>query len=388
MQTATVITGVTGFLGSHLALRILRQIPDTILICLARAKNLISARARVLNALQTATMDCAEIRLEQAILDRVVVLDENMFSGASQPDTTRFACFCVSSFWHCAASTRFVDSKSSSVWDTNINGLRNALRLAGSLKVDVFNYVSTAYVSGTLLGRVSEEVDRGQNTFNNVYEKSKHDCELLVQHECNTLGIAYRILRPSIIIGHSRTFRTSSSAGFYQCLEALRQLYRKVTAKDVSYFERTRLGVFLNRNATLDLIPIDIVIAEMLMLENYHRDTFNQVFHVTSESPCSMYDVLTTLADCVGIRSVEIVDRLTDLSAIDKLFNRQVKVFVPYCTQRKLFDRNNATRLGLAQYQFDYLLDMGRVKCFAAEYISSVPQTGVECSSENEAAAA
>jgi hypothetical protein len=144
-----------------------------------------------------------------------------------------------------------------------------------------------------------------------------------------------------------------------------------VTAKDPTYFDRTPLRVLLNRNATLNLIPVDVVVAEMLELERHGESTVQQVFHVTSESPVSVNDVLRTIARLLNIRNVEIAGSITELQTIDKLFNKQVKAFWPYLMQRKVFDRANIARYGVDGHQMNYLLDMERVMNFASRYLGT-----------------
>ena len=378
MKQAVVITGATGFLGSHLALQLLKEMREHTIICVARGKGPASARDRVVQALQKAEADCGGRGVED-LCRRVAIIDSDLFGDDYHVDIAALEILSglfVSSFWHCAASIKFMDSQHSSVWNTNVTGLTNALQLAAALKTHVFNHVSTAYVSGTRCGRIPESTDFVPSAFNNVYEESKYHGELLVREECARVGIKYRIVRPSIIIGHSETYRTSSNAGFYQWVDALRQLCNKVTARDAQYFERVPLRVKLNRNATLNLIPVDIVVAEMLALEKHGESTVGQVFHLTSESPVSLNDVLRTVAHVLNISSVEIADGDAELGTIDRLFNKQVRVFAPYLTQRKVFDRTNVARYGVDTHQMNYLLDMERVRKFARSYLDSFAATG------------
>jgi nucleoside-diphosphate-sugar epimerase len=307
----------------------------------------------------------------------LVVVEDNLLSRDPDGEAPRLAGvegLQIEAFWHSAASVRFVETDTNEVWNTNVTGLKNALALADQLRIPIFNQVSTAYSCGTMSGRILETLEREPAGFNNIYEQSKHFGEQLVRSYCQSHRIEYRIIRPSIIIGHSQTFRASSTAGFYYCLDALKLLHDKTVARDRSYFDRNPLRLRIDRNATLNFIPIDFVVTEMIDLHRRGSDTLNEVFHLTSDSPVSMCDWLTKLAPTLGIKRIELAADDSELSALDRMFNKQVKVFLPYMTQRKMFDRSNIARHGIDGHQMDYLLDTERLRCFASHYLAD-PRT-------------
>ncbi len=86
------------------------------------------------------------------------------------------------------------------------------MRLAEGFGSGAFNHVSTAYVAGRLTGRIAEVDDPRPRAYNNIYEESKHLGEYIVAKDCGASAMGYRIFRPSIVIGHSRTHRSSSGA--------------------------------------------------------------------------------------------------------------------------------------------------------------------------------
>jgi nucleoside-diphosphate-sugar epimerase len=370
MRTAAGLTGVTGFLGSHFALQFLRDFPNEVLLCFARGKGGLDARRRVLDALRTAHDNSGFAGRADRYFDRVVVAEDNLLSGdgsAAMPAWDSIP-FQITSFWHSAASVNFVESQRSVVWQTNVDGLRNALSLARRMNVSVFNHVSTAYVCGNAKGRILETDNRMPAGFNNIYEESKHYGEQMVREFCRNFGMSYRILRPSIIIGHSQTFNTSSSSGFYYCLDVLRQLHEKVSSRDPEYFQYQPFRVRMERNATLNLIPVDIVVSEMLDLHRAGYRTVDQTFHLTNECPASALDLLQMISHDLGIMQIESAGSDGELRPLDRLFNRQLEVFTPYLTQNKLFDRSNVARHGIDRHQMSYLLDMQRLKKFIAGY--------------------
>jgi nucleoside-diphosphate-sugar epimerase len=107
----------------------------------------------------------------------------------------------VNEFWHLAASTSFDESKRAEIEQVNLGGTENVLRTLGSFdKLKDFFYMSTAYVCGKKQGEIPEG-EFTTDSFKNPYEASKFKCEHLVRRS----GLPYTIVRPSIMIGDSRT---------------------------------------------------------------------------------------------------------------------------------------------------------------------------------------
>ena len=111
---------------------------------------------------------------------------------------------------------------------------RNALALAHLLKVKALHYVSTAYVAGTVVGRVMEGALPATG-FNNSYEKSKFEAEKLVR-EC---GIPYTIYRPSIIVGRLSDGLIRKPLAFYRIMEFLGKFKKTLLRQEWTSAQRT-----------------------------------------------------------------------------------------------------------------------------------------------------
>jgi long-chain acyl-CoA synthetase len=147
---------------------------------------------------------------------------------------------------HAAATVRF-DSPLSEARSVNIEGTRHLLEIAlevqrqGTLRS--FMHIGTAYVAGERQGIVREdELDIGQH-FRNVYEETKCEAEKLVRAQSERLPTV--ILRPSIIVGDSRTGVTSSFRTLYWPLK----VYAKRGWRLLPGFPDT----------VVDIVPVDFV---------------------------------------------------------------------------------------------------------------------------------
>jgi nucleoside-diphosphate-sugar epimerase len=374
MRDAAVVTGATGFVGSHLAAGILGGDADVIVICLARHKGGRSARERTLEAIRGAFSDGEGHEEPEGWTRRVIVIDHDLCAGGS--GVCRIAAhsgrsFRVGAFWHCAASVEFTGQRGGTVWRANVDGLRGAVLLAEEFGSMVFNHVSTAYVAGRLTGRIAEVVDPRPRAYNNIYEESKHLCEYIVAKHCGASTMGYRIFRPSIVIGHSRTHRSSGGAGLYQAVDCVDRFARAMRARSSDVFRGRTLKVQVDREGTLDLMPVDVAVAEMLDLAALGSRTLGQVFHVTSESPVRACDVFGTTLELIGIDRFEVVGPEADLDYADRMFNRSLKSYAAYFGRPKIFERDNVARYGVDRHQRGYLLDVGRLRQFIGHHLAA-----------------
>jgi long-chain acyl-CoA synthetase len=236
-----VVTGATGFVGANLVRCLLQDHPDARLTLLLREENGKKAADRAAAMLRRLGVNVADRARVDGISADVTLercgIPEPVYDALAA-DTTGVI--------HGAASIRFDDGLAAAR-QVNVEGTRHVLALAqaaharGTLKR--FVYVGTAYVAGRRTGLVREdELDAGQR-FRNSYERSKFEAERLVRTHREALPIT--ILRPSIIVGDSRTGETSSFKMLYWPL--------KMYARRIW---RTAPGF---PDAIIDIVPVDYV---------------------------------------------------------------------------------------------------------------------------------
>jgi thioester reductase-like protein len=183
----------------------------------------------------------------------------------------------VSTIVHCAASIAF-DLSLEESRRINVDGTRHVLELAGACRnLERLSYVSTAYVSGEPRRLFREdELDVGQ-LFRNPYEQSKFEAERMVRREA--VGMPLQILRPSIIVGDSRTGRTTSFNVLYGPLKA---------------FARGKIpAIPARRSAPVDIVPVDYVADRAYELASGGPDG---TFHLVAGRNATTVDRLLHLA--------------------------------------------------------------------------------------------
>ncbi|MFP5204009.1 MAG: SDR family oxidoreductase [Acidobacteriota bacterium] len=228
-----LVTGATGFLGVQLVRELLAQQPQATLALLIRDRANQSGRQRADAFIPAA--DRARVQVFSADVSQPDCGLDAATSRRLQAETTRVI--------HSAATVRF-DHSLDEARHINVEGTRHILDFAGAApQLRSFAYVGTAYVAGERSGLVREDELAIGQTYRNTYEQTKAEAEALVRSRLGSLpGM---ILRPSIIVGDSRTGVTSSFKMMYWPLKIYaRRLWRTVPGYP---------------DAVLDIVPVDFV---------------------------------------------------------------------------------------------------------------------------------
>ena len=223
---AVLMTGATGFVGMELLRRFIER-GDRRIHALVRAADDEAAAERL----------PAHARLSAVAGDI-----EQPGLGLSEENRERLPQD-VTTVVHCAASVSF-DLSLEESRRVNVDGTRNVVDFAQRCRrLERLTYVSTAYVAGEPPGLFREDqLDVGQR-FRNTYERSKFEAERMIRSEA--AGLPLQILRPSIVVGDSRTGRTSSFNVLYGPLKAL---------------ARGRIpAIPARRSSPVDIVPVDYV---------------------------------------------------------------------------------------------------------------------------------
>lgn len=120
---------------------------------------------------------------------------------------------------NCAGSVSYFDREA--LYAGNEALTAAALRLGKALKVRHFTYLSTAFAGGYPSGLIPETLHPEPQADPTDYTASKRACEHLVMAS----GLPCQILRPSVVIGDSRTGRyTGRPYGIYQLWRGFEKL--------------------------------------------------------------------------------------------------------------------------------------------------------------------
>lgn len=277
---SVLLTGATGFVGGEVLARFLER-DDTHVFTLVRAED-DEAAARRLPAHARLTAVAGDIEAPGLGL---------------RAETAELIAAEVTNVVHCAASVSFglgLDEARR----VNVGGTERVLELARRCEqLERLTYVSTAYVSGEPEGLFREDqLDVGQR-FRNPYEQSKFDAELMLRERAGDLPL--QILRPSIIVGDSRTGRTTAFNVLYGPLKA---------------FAGGRISAIpARRSSPVDIVPVDYVA--------------DRTVELATNGPTGTFHL-------VAGRNATTVDRLLELTATH--LRREPPAVVPPILYRRL----------------------------------------------------
>lgn len=191
------LTGATGFLG----LRLLRRLLDT------HRSLTVLTHAGSGNALHRITrffeLTGAPEAFTAGLPGRLRVVETDLAQprlGLSERTFHKLADG-IDALWHSAGSIH-LEGDLPELRRTNVEGTRHVLELAAAgRRRPVVHHVSTAFVAGARREGVAyeDELDDARG-FENAYERSKYEAELLVHAWSREHGRPVLVLRPSILV--------------------------------------------------------------------------------------------------------------------------------------------------------------------------------------------
>ncbi len=172
----------------------------------------------------------------------------------------------------------------------NVGGTRNAVELAGALKVGRFHQVSSVAAAGEYRGRFDETMfDEGQH-LPSPYHRTKYESEKIVREELPLLGVPWRVYRPAIVVGHSQTGAMDKIDGPYYFFPVMKMLRDRLPAW------LPLVGVDLGDT---NVVPVDYVAKAMDHL-GHLPDRDGEAFHLVNPEPQSTVEMINAFCAAAG----------------------------------------------------------------------------------------
>jgi NAD(P)-dependent dehydrogenase (short-subunit alcohol dehydrogenase family) len=327
------VTGATGFIGRNLVEQLLER-EGTIYVLVREG-----SRGRL-----------EELRSRWGAADDKIVpvigdLSQEQLGVGGQVDELKGN---VDHFFHLAAIYDMTaDAESQRV--ANVEGTREAVRLAEALDAKHFHMASSIAAAGLYKGTFTEDMfEEAHNVENHPYFQTKHESEAVVREECD---LPWRIYRPGIVVGDSETGEMDKIDGPYYFFKLIQRARNAVP----QWFP----GVGIE-GREINLVPVDFVAKAMDHIA--HQDGLDgKVFHLTDPNPMSAGQIINTFAKAAhapeaamrldskmldivpkqvrsGLMMLPPVKRITDQVLNDLGIPRSVLVYINYPTS---FDSTN-----------------------------------------------
>jgi short-subunit dehydrogenase/thioester reductase-like protein len=206
--------------------------------------------------------------------------------GISDADLETLKAAGIGNFFHLAAIYDMAAGDDANR-AANVDGTRNALQLAEAVSCSCFHHVSSIAVAGEYEGVFTEEMfDEGQN-LPHPYHQTKFESERMVREQ---LAVPFRIYRPSIVVGDSRTGEMDKVDGPYYFFPLLK------VAGDALPSWLPLLGPELGHT---NLVPVDWV-ADTLTYLAHKPGLDGRVFHLTDSERLRNVKVIAEIARAAG----------------------------------------------------------------------------------------
>jgi thioester reductase-like protein len=320
-----LITGETGFVGMELLVRLLER-TDRDVVALVRAADDEAAGGRI-DELMKLLFAPGRRRANRRRVRGVAADLEQPGLGLSEATRDGLTAS-IGAVVHCAASVSF-SLELEDARRINVDGTREILRLAAEAQdygsLDRVVHVSTAYVAGERGGRARERQGNVGQSFRNTYEQTKLEAEQLV-HES---GLPAAIVRPSVIVGDSKTGWTPCFNVIYWPLQAFaRGLFDPIPGE---------------ADAPIDIVPVDVVADALLTLVT--GPVRCGPFHVVASDEAVSNERLATMAaDYFDTEPPKFVG-----PGVDPQAEVRAGVFMSYFKVRCTFDALRGRRMLNAQ---------------------------------------
>ncbi|MCM8594543.1 SDR family oxidoreductase [Accumulibacter sp.] len=263
------VTGATGFIGKRLVRKLLAR-PGATVYFLTRAAEL--PRLPELHEY----WGCDEGRVIP------VVGDLTQPALGVSPADIRTLKGQIEHFFHLAA---IYDLKASAEDQqrANVDGTRNTVRLAEEIEARHFHLVSSIASAGLFEGLFREDMFEEAENLDNPYFRTKHDSEGIVRKECR---VPWRIFRPAIVVGDSRTGEMDKVDGPYYFFKLIQKMRRMFPSW------MPTIGI---EGGRINVVPVDFVVAAMDHIAHLPNED-GRCFHLTDPTPMRVGDLLNTFA--------------------------------------------------------------------------------------------
>ena len=266
-----LVTGGTGFIGSRLVPRLLASHPEARVWVLVRPRSLVTFErtaaaagwgSRLLPLVGDVTAPALGLNAE--MIDEIGDLDHVV---------------------HCAAIYD-ITADDAAQRAANVEGTRAVIALATRIGATL-HHVSSIAVAGSHPGTFTETDFDLEQRLPTPYHQTKFEAERLVR---TAPGLRYRIYRPGVVVGDSRTGEMDKVDGPYYFFGLFAELAR------LPRFTPLRLPD-VGRN---NIVPVDYVVDAMAELM-HQRDRDGETFHLTAPNAIGLCGIYRAIADAAEL---------------------------------------------------------------------------------------
>jgi NAD(P)-dependent dehydrogenase (short-subunit alcohol dehydrogenase family) len=280
------VTGATGFIGRHLVQELLRNREGQVFALVREgSQERLAELAQGWEGGERVTPVVGDLTQQRLGLDDAWI-DEHRGK--------------IDHFFHLAAVYDMTADDEANE-RANVAGTRNAVALANALEAGILHHASSVAVTGSYKGMFREDMfDEGQD-LPSSYHRTKFESEKIAREESS---VPWRVYRPSVVIGHSKTGEMDKIDGPYYFFKALQKARHALP----EWFPLVGLEF-----GYTNIVPVDYVAAAIDHIA-HQPGLDGQAFHLMAPKSQRSGDVLNTFARAAHAphMAIRIDKRLTD----------------------------------------------------------------------------
>jgi NAD(P)-dependent dehydrogenase (short-subunit alcohol dehydrogenase family) len=263
------ITGASGFIGKRLVKKLLEREGSVVyfLVRAVEADNVVQLRE------YWGVEDSRAIPIVGDLTQAML--------GVSKTDTKKLSKK-ITHFFHLAA---IYDLKADAETQqrANVDGTRNTVQFAEAIEAKHFHLFSSIASAGLFEGLFREDMFEEAENLDHPYFRTKHDSEGIVRRECK---IPWRIFRPALVVGDSRTGEMDKIDGPYYFFKLIQKM-RKLLPPWLP-----TIGI---EGGRVNVVPVDFVVAAVDHIAHM-RNEDGKCFHLVDPMPMRVGDLLNTFS--------------------------------------------------------------------------------------------
>jgi NAD(P)-dependent dehydrogenase (short-subunit alcohol dehydrogenase family) len=265
------VTGATGFIGRFLLPKLAARLEKGgviyVLVRKASEKKLVALRKK--------------LGMDESTLIGVIGDLEKPKLGVAAAEVAKLRGK-VKHLFHLAAIYDLSADAESQI-AANVDGTRNTVEFAESIKVGTFHHVSSIAAAGLYDGVFREDMFEEAEELDHPYFRTKHDSEAIVRKEAK---MPWRVYRPGIVVGHSETGEIDKIDGpyyFFKLIQRMRELLPQWVPT---------IGI---EGGRINIVPVDFVVNAMDHIA-HKKGLDGGCFHLTDPDPSRVGEVLNLFA--------------------------------------------------------------------------------------------
>ncbi|MEP1213421.1 MAG: SDR family oxidoreductase [Marinobacter sp.] len=167
---------------------------------------------------------------------------------------------------------------------TNIEGTLNAVGAAAALEAGCFHHVSSIAAAGMFKGTFREDMFEEAEKLDHPYLLTKHESEKVVRESCK---VPFRIYRPGMVIGHSKTGEMDKVDGPYYFFKMIQKIRHALPQW------MPTIGI---EGGRLNIVPVDFVVNAMDHIAHLEGEDGN-CFHLVDSDPYKVGEILNIFSE-------------------------------------------------------------------------------------------